>query len=399
MVQCKNDNCKKRAYYGLKTEKPQFCREHKTGEMVDVKNKKCIKCNIKQPTFGLEGGKATHCRDCKSDIMIDVHHKKCIKCNIKNPSFGLEKGKATHCFDCKEDNMYNVNSKLCIKCNIIQPTFGLEEGNPTHCGNCKEINMYNVKDKLCICGTIPCFGLQDDKYPTCCYKCKTDKMIDIKNKTCFCGKARPSFGLEGDKSPTCCSLCRTQEMIDLAHKMCKSNYLEDNKSFKCIIQGNPKYKGFCTFCFANLFPNDPLTKQIQGKSKELIVRDYINENFEAFIHDKPLWTGNCDCTHRRRIDHRKLIGNTLLCIETDENQHKYYNDEEIRYDDLMMVHGGKFVYIRFNPDKYTEKGKTRNPQIKTRLSKLKEEIEKQIKRIEKEENEDLLEIIYMYYDC
>jgi len=55
------------------------------------------------------------------------------------------------------------------------------------------------------------------------------------------------------------------------------------------------------------------------------------------------------------------IGNTLLCIETDENQHMSYDpqDEINRYNDLMMVHSGKWIFIRFNPDKYTDKsGKT-----------------------------------------
>ena len=61
-------------------------------------------------------------------------------------------------------------------------------------------------------------------------------------------------------------------------------------------------------------------------------------------------TTHCDCAIRRRIDHRKLIGNTLLAIETDENQHKSYSksDEEARYNDLFMAFGGKFVFIRFN---------------------------------------------------
>ena len=139
---------------------------------------------------------------------------------------------------------------------------------------------------------------------------------------------------------------------------------------------------------------------MRSKTKEIAVRDFININFEGFQHDKPLWTGNCDCTHRRRIDHRKLIGNTLLCIETDENQHKNYDekDEEIRYNDLFMLHGGKFIYIRFNPDKFKDKnGKSINPTLYTRLPILKEEIEKQIERIQNEENTELLEIIKLYY--
>jgi hypothetical protein len=39
----------------------------------------------------------------------------------------------------------------------------------------------------------------------------------------------------------------------------------------------------------------------------------------------------------------------LRCVETDENAHNE-KDEEIRYDDLYMVHSGKWIFIRFNPD-------------------------------------------------
>ena len=58
-------------------------------------------------------------------------------------------------------------------------------------------------------------------------------------------------------------------------------------------------------------------------------------HFEGFSHDKALFTGGCDCSIRRRIDHRILIDNTLLCVETDENQHLSYDksDEINRYDD------------------------------------------------------------------
>lgn len=157
---------------------------------------------------------------------------------------------------------------------------------------------------------------------------------------------------------------------------------------------------YCCPCFQHLFPNDPLSFQIRSKTKEIAVRDYINSIFTDFHHDTPLWTGNCDCTHRRRIDHRKLIGNTLLCIETDEHQHRSYDkeDEEIRYDDLFMLHGGKFIYIRFNPDKFKKNGQSCNPMLYTRLPVLKEEIERQINRIENEQNAELLEIIKLFYD-
>ena len=109
-------------------------------------------------------------------------------------------------------------------------------------------------------------------------------------------------------------------------------------------------------------------------------------------HDKPLYTGQCNCAHRRRIDHRKLIGATLLCIETDEFGHAGYDpkDEELRYDDLYMIHSGKWIFIRFNPD-----GK--GVDMVDKLARLMQEIQIQIERIENDENNELLEIIKMYY--
>ena len=55
--------------------------------------------------------------------------------------------------------------------------------------------------------------------------------------------------------------------------------------------------------------------------------------------------------------------------------------------------------IRYNPDAYINSaGKKCNPQTATRLSVLKAEMDKQLKRIENEENTELLEIIYLFYD-
>ena len=57
------------------------------------------------------------------------------------------------------------------------------------------------------------------------------------------------------------------------------------------------------------------------------------------------------------------------------------------------------IYIRFNPDKYiSNKGIRKNPTIASRLPILKEKIEGQISRIKNNENTELLERIYMYYD-
>ena len=156
--------------------------------------------------------------------------------------------------------------------------------------------------------------------------------------------------------------------------------------------GSKDYDGYCATCFKQIFPNDKRSKVIYTHSKEIRVRNAINDVFEGFIHDKPLYTGQCDCTMRRRIDHRKLIGATLLCVETDEFAHKSYDakDEEIRYDDLYMVHSGKWIFIRFNPD-----GK--GVDMIDKLTSLIDEIHNQIERIENEDNTELLEIVKLFY--
>lgn len=113
------------------------------------------------------------------------------------------------------------------------------------------------------------------------------------------------------------------------------------------------------------------------------------------MHDKPLYSGNCDCTHRRRVDHRKLFGNTILAIETDEDAHRTYDphDEKIRYDDLYMIHSGKWIFIRFNPDKTS----TCDVDLDDRIDVLLDTIQTQIDRIENDENKELLEIHYLFY--
>jgi hypothetical protein len=165
--------------------------------------------------------------------------------------------------------------------------------------------------------------------------------------------------------------------------------------------GCKKYDGYCATCFKHVFPTDPRSKILRQKSHETAVRNYLNEHMKGFIHDVPIYSGNCNCSHRRRIDFRMLIGGTILAVEVDEHQHSSYDkkDDEIRYDDLYMVFSGNWVFIRFNPDGYKDhNGNKRNPKIVNRLPVLLAEIRRQIARIEASENTELVEIHKLYYD-
>jgi len=103
-------------------------------------------------------------------------------------------------------------------------------------------------------------------------------------------------------------------------------------------------------------------------------------------------TAHCVCDHRRRIDHRREVGNTLLFIETDEHHHRNYykDDEDARYHDILMGWGGKLCFIRINPD-----GK--GPPLEERLERLHAEITRHIGRLERGENSSYLEVWHLYY--
>jgi len=155
--------------------------------------------------------------------------------------------------------------------------------------------------------------------------------------------------------------------------------------------GSKRYDGRCPRCHKHKFPDDPRLRA------EDAVRAYINANFKDFVHDHKMPTAHCVCDHRRRIDHRCVVGNTLLCIETDEHWHKNYDpdDEDARYHDVMMGHGGKLCFVRFNPDRFSPDDE--GPPLEERLERLHAEITRHIGRLERGENNSLLEVWYLYY--
>ncbi len=398
---CEYETCRKRATYGF-NRNPIKCYDHKEQNM-KLSSELCD-CG-KQKRYNYKGLKPTYCFNCKPDTtMIDVKEKVCIfdGCN-KYPVYNYQnETERLFCFKHKLENMVNIKSKKCIfdNCSTIATYNYQNIINPIYCAKHKLNYMIDVRSKKCIyegCCKQPVYNYKGILNTLYCSEHKLKDMIDVKSKQCVfkdCNK-QPTYNFKNYKNALYCSEHKQENMYDVKHPMCKA----DN----CGTIGNKNYKGYCSFCFQNLFPLDPLTFQIRSKTKEIAVRDFINAKFEGFQHDKPIWYNetDCDCTTKRRIDHRKLIDNTLLCIETDENQHKYYSksDEESRYHDIFMAFGGKFIFIRFNPDKYKDvKGKNKNPMLVNRLPVLENEINKQIKRIQNQENTELLEVIELYYD-
>ena len=388
---CQHDGCGLIASFGVnKLIGTKFCSKHKETGMINLLCKLCY-CGKARPTYNYEGLTANFCKECKTEDMINVNDKNCF-CGKSKPTFNLPGLKPEFCAKCRTSEMINVRDTPCVCGKSTRPIFNYDGFRPKHCSQCKLDGMIDVVHSKCQCGKAqPSFNFEG-LAPKFCLNCKQQGMIIIKKRFCIkCNTGQGDYNFLGLKAQFCAN-CKEENMINISNK-CKNE--------SCSNSGNSKYKYYCTHCFTNLFSNDPLSLQIRVKSKENYVRDFLRENFEGFIHDGILWTGNCDCSHRRRIDFRKLIGNTLLCIEVDENQHRRYDnkDEVIRYDDLYMLHSGKFVFIRFNPDTYiNQNGSKVNPYMKKRMIDLNGEIETQIDRINNEENTELLEIVYLFYD-
>ncbi len=97
-------------------------------------------------------------------------------------------------------------------------------------------------------------------------------------------------------------------------------------SGKCIAHGGGKrclycvdwidsrlassyFDGYCGTCFRHVFPNDPRSAhEHRARSHEECVRlALVEAGYKDFVHDQVMWTGNCNCLHRRRVDFRHNI--------------------------------------------------------------------------------------------
>jgi hypothetical protein len=382
MTICNNEECSKKATFNVKGEKAKFCAEHKSELMIDVLNKKCVTCNLKQPRWNFEGLQSEFCGDCKLDGMIEPNRKLC-SCKKTRPSFNLVGLKAEYCNSCKTDGMVNVIDKRCVCGKITSPGFNYVGLKGQYCGDCKLDGMVDVRNPMCLCGNrvnfnyvglIPKFcakckldGMEDVTHTKCfcglsqasfnikgvkpnyCSQCKTDEMIDTKHPLCFCKKTQPNYNVNGE-SPKYCVQCKTDEMIDTRHQMCKTHM--------CGIRVQNKYDGYCLRCFIHMFPDKPVTKNY--KTKEVEVVKFIKELYPNFDwhSDKQVKEG---CS-KRRPDLLLDLGYQVIIVEVDENQHIDYNCscENKRLMELSQDLGHRpIVFIRFNPDDYSDSTSTK----------------------------------------
>ena len=310
---CKEKGCKIRPLFNVEGEtKGLYCFTHKKEGIVNIKCVTCIECN-KIPTFNTEGEtKGLYCVTHKKEGMLDVKHKTCLECN-KRPAFNMEgETKGLYCVTHKKEGMVDVISKTCLECKKL-PAFNMEgETKALYCSTHKKKGMVNVKDKTCIeCNKLPTFNAEGAKKALYCFTHKKEGMVNVKDKTC--------------------------------------------KSEWCFTRVKEKYDGYCLFCYMNLFPDKPVSRNY--KTKEYSVVEYIKTKFPSlkWVEDQII-NGGCS---RRRPDLLLDLFYQIIIIEVDENQHISYDCscQNKRIMELSQDLGHRpIIFIRFNPDDYEKDG-------------------------------------------
>ena len=149
---CIVDDCDNNAFYGnIIDYKKKYCKEHKNIEdnLIDIrrKNNYCKSCLYTIGIYGyINDKKNLFCVNCKLKDMINIKDKQCIKCNNKRPNFNYQNETIPlYCGDCKKDNMIDVKNPKCINCNDKRPTFNYPNNTkPLYCKDCKMDDMIDV---------------------------------------------------------------------------------------------------------------------------------------------------------------------------------------------------------------------------------------------------------------
>lgn len=178
-------------------------------------------------------------------------------------------------------------------------------------------------------------------------------MINVVQKTCLECDKKPCFNFRGESKGLYCQKHKKEDMFNVIDNTCQSEWCDT-----IVKVNNKKYDGYCLYCYINLFPDKPVSRNY--KTKEFAVVEFVKTKFPHvdWIADKII-NGGCS---KKRPDLLLDLGYQILIIEIDENQHKTSNYdcscENKRIMELSTDMGHRpIVFIRFNPDTYIKDGK------------------------------------------
>lgn len=391
LCQWEQEVCNTRALFNFKGQKKGlYCETHAHGKgMVNVKSPKCEKCRESIAIYNFpHQKKGRFCKDCKLDDMVDVHHKKCLEPNCKNnPSYNFpDETGYIYCSEHAKEGMIDLKHR---KCHCGQTaTFGFYGGKPERCGQHIADYMIDLRHKQCeTCiellhnnpqPTVASYGLPGHQ-ATHCKKHMSEGMI-INPRTKCKSKGCKEYAQFGIVKPLHCivhaSLSDEQNLVGRRCENCKLVDILDEK-------------GRCDTCRP-----ETVSKFRLGKQRELKLYLEANGMGNFDIYDRMIDGGVCG---RERPDFVWKCAYHYLVLECDENGHRDRNQEceRTRMINISQSFGMPTVFIRYNPDAYTDHhGKQRNPRIGTRIKLLM----KALKHFETAMPEHFLSVSYLYFD-
>jgi hypothetical protein len=249
--------------------------------------------------------------------------------------------------------MVDIKHKRCEHpgCSKMPSYKYLEDTQPRFCAEHKIEGMIDGKHVRCEyigCNKSPTYSEPGNPRAKMCSTHKTETMVDVFHAKCIVNgcMVRAVYNFKNIKSAKYCINHRESGMVDVFAKICLSEW--------CLTQAHAKCENYCLFCYMNLFPDKPISRNY--KTKEKTVVDSVIETFPqmTWYSDKKVADG---CS-KRRPDLLLDLGYQVIIVEIDENQHNAYNCncENKRLMELSQDLGHRpIIFIRFNPDDYIDK--------------------------------------------
>ena len=320
-------------------------------------NKCKSRCRICSPnTYCIHDTRKANCRICKgSNICFHNKHKQV--CSICSPHLFCEHDTPkSRCCVCNP-KLACVHNKRKSRCRVCTPEIVCEHNNIgnncSRCGTRKRCPHNKCKLRCRICS--PNMFCIHENQKSNCSKCENVKKCPHNQLKKSCRICSPYVCIHG-KLKYHCQPCGSKrycihKKLKSHCKICPGGGQNLCKTLYCETTGNKKYKGYCMFCYMNLFPDSVVYRNYKTKENHVIAEILELYPDHEWIRDKKIQDG---CS-RRRPDLLLNLGTYAIIIEVDENQHSDYDIicENKRLMEISQdLNHIPIVVIRFNPDKY-----------------------------------------------
>lgn len=323
----------------------QYCKDCGGGSICqhDKRKSRCKECD----GSGIceHNRQKTHCRECGGSAFCE-HGKQKQRCRECSGTEICEHNREkSHCKQCGGSQIcqHNKERRDCKDCGGVGVCeHGKRKRLCKECGG-SQICEHNRQRNTCkdCGGTQICeHGLRRSQ----CKQCKGSSICEHGNYKRRCKECGGKDICKHGKYKIKCKECG-------GSALCKAPHCEK-------VPKNKKYNGYCLNCCLHYRPDIKVVRNY--KTKEKATTDHIHSKFPnvTWLTDHRIPDG---CS-KRRPDTMVDLGDQVIVIEIDENQHEDYecSCENRRLMELSQDVGHRpMVFIRFNPDEFIDETKVK----------------------------------------